>query len=180
MDAMNNTSASDLLRDGHRKIETYLDNLIQALKHLTADQVAGIRENFLAIRSLESIHFEQEELVFYPELRPKLPEILALMDREHEAVRETERSLDELLQSIPSSPVQRDLDELHRVGIEFHDAIQVHIVDEEDQLLKVADDLLSSSEQQRLAADMLQVAARSTISSAGTRNDPYDSNTTCH
>ena len=68
------------------------------------------------------------------------------------------------MDSFPTSPVQRDLDELHRVGIEFHDAIQVHIVDEEDQLLKLADTLFSSTEQQRIAAAMVQVEADMAIS----------------
>ena len=155
---MNETPGSDLLRADHRKIETYLDSLILALKHLTTDRVAGIRQDFLAIQRMASVHFEKEERIFYPEVRPKAPVLLAQMDQEHETVRETERGLSELLGMIPESPVQRDLDELHRVGIEFHDAIQVHIVDEEDQLLKFADSVLSSSEQQRIAAAMLQIA----------------------
>ena len=156
---MNHTPASDLLRADHRKIETYLDTMIFALKHLTPDRVGDIRRDFIAIQRLSSVHFDQEERVFYPEIRPKAPEILADMDREHQVVREIELSLAELLKSFPLSPGQRDSDELHRVGIEFHDAIQVHIVDEEDQLLQFADTLLSTSEQQRIAAAMLQLAA---------------------
>jgi hemerythrin-like domain-containing protein len=156
--AMNNTKASDLLRADHRRIEDYLDNLILALKHLTEDKVGGIRQDFLAIQSLASVHFEQEERVFYPEVRPKAPQILAQMDKEHEVVRETETALRELLKAIPLAAAQRDLDELHLIGIEFHDAIQVHIVDEEDQLLKLADSLLTVTEQQRIATAMLQIA----------------------
>jgi len=155
---MNNTPASDLLRADHRKIETYLDSMILALKHLTADRVTGIRQDFIAIQRVTGLHFEREERIFYPEVRPRAPQILAQMDQEHEVVRETERCLHELLEVIPVPPSQRDLDELHRLGIEFHDAIQVHIVDEEDQLLKLADEFLSLSEQQHIAAAMLQIA----------------------
>jgi hemerythrin-like domain-containing protein len=160
---MNDTLASDLLRADHRKIETHLDSLLLALKHLSADKVNGIRQDFTAIQRLATVHFEQEERVFYPEVRPSAPLILVQMDEEHETVRETERYLSELLESFPLSPVQRDLDELYRLGIEFHDAIQVHIVDEEDQLLKLADHLLSASEQQRIAAGMLQITSGTNI-----------------
>src|SRR5579883_1790292 len=140
----NPNSASDLLRADHRKIETHLDRMIRGLKNLTADQVGCIQQAFVAIQQLSTLHFEQEERVLYPEIRPKIPDMLAKMDREHEDVRETERCLAELLASMPPIPVQRDMDELHRLGIEFHDAVQVHIVDEEEELLKTADRLLSA------------------------------------
>ena len=156
---MNETQASDLLRADHRKMETYLDSLLEALKHLSADRVVGIRRDFLGIQRLARLHFDQEERVFYPAVRSLAPQVLSQMDEEHEVIRQTERYLGELLGSFPVPPTQRDLGELHRLGIEFHDAIQVHIIDEEDQLLKPADRLLSSPEQQRLAAAMLQIAA---------------------
>ena len=88
------------------------------------------------------------------------------MDEQHEMVRLTERCLGEYLETISASPTRRELDELHRLGIEFHDAIQVHIIDEEDQLLKQADKELSGAEQQRLAAQMLQIAAAASSSQA--------------
>ena len=152
------TPASDLLRTTHRKIETHLDRLLQALKNMSADRVPVMREDFLAIQRLASVHFDQEEGVFYPKVRPKAPEVLAKMEEQHSVVHETEHYLGELLESFPASPTQRQLDELRLLGIEFHDAIQCHIVDEEDHLLKFADRILSSDEQDSLAAVMLRIA----------------------
>jgi len=137
-------------------METHLDGLLAALKHLSADRVADIRRVFLQIQRLAQIHFDQEERVFYPAVRSIAHQVLATMDEQHEVVRQTERGLGELLESFSASPTRRELDELYRLGIEFHDAIQVHIIDEEDQLLKPADQVLSCAEQQRLAAAMLQ------------------------
>ena len=47
-------------------------------------------------------------------------------------------------------------------GIEFHDRIQHHIVDEENQLLRLAEDLLTAEEQESLAAAMNAVQGRIT------------------
>jgi hemerythrin-like domain-containing protein len=157
--SMEATPASDLLRSDHRQIESYLDSLLGALKHLSASCIDGIKQDFGAIQQIAGIHFEREERVFYPVLRSQAAHILAQMDQEHEVVRETELCLGEFLESLPITPVQRNLDELRRLGIEFHDAIQVHIIDEEDQLLKLADTLLSGEEQQRMATAMLKISS---------------------
>ena len=44
------------------------------------------------------------------------------------------------------------MEELYRLGVEAHDAVQVHIVDEEDSLLKLIDQHLSSEQQKSLLA----------------------------
>ena len=44
--------------------------------------------------------------------------------------------------------------ELYHLGIELHDAVQVHIVDEEEHLLKLVDKQLSSEQQRSLLAAM--------------------------
>jgi hemerythrin-like domain-containing protein len=128
------------------------------LKHLGAERVAGIRRDFAAMEKLAEVHFEQEERVYYPHVRALAPKVMELMEEEHGVVRETERGLHELLESFSDPVTQRSLDELHRIGIEFHDAVEVHILDEEDQLLKLADRTLTSEEQAALAAAMRQVA----------------------
>ncbi|MBI3694793.1 MAG: hemerythrin domain-containing protein [Acidobacteria bacterium] len=156
---MSATAASDLLRAGHRKIEEHLDPFLHALLHLTPERVGEIRRHFEEIRRLAGPHFEKEEGVFYPRLRPQHPELLAQMDNEHETTRLTERYLGELLASLPEAPGERDLTELHRLGIEFHDAVQTHIVAEEDYLLELADQVLSESEQQVLRARMQEVSS---------------------
>ena len=66
---MSDTPASDLLRAAHRTMETHLDGLLAALKNLSADRVADIRRGFLEIQRLAMVHFDQEELVFYPAVR---------------------------------------------------------------------------------------------------------------
>lgn len=163
---IDSTPASDRLRADHRKIETHLDPLLYALKHLNAAAMDVIKENFRAIQEIAHLHFEQEELIFYPELRSLAPDLLAQMDKQHEEVRQTEQYLDDLLATLPASPGPRDWDELYRIGIEFHDAVQVHIVAEEDQLLKLADRELSSQQQEHLAAAMLQLASGKPASSS--------------
>jgi hemerythrin-like domain-containing protein len=57
----------------------------------------------------------------------------------------------------PLSPDSRWLNELRRLGTEFHDHIQHHIVDEEDHLFRVAEDCLTSEEQTNMAAQMIAV-----------------------
>ena len=146
--------ASDLLRADHRKIETHLDRLLHALKHLNAGQVSEIRRSFQGIQQIAQIHFQQEEGIFYPALRSMAPDLLSKMDQQHEDVRETERCLGDLLAIFPEAPSERDLVELFRLGIEFHDAVQCHIVDEEDHLLKYADSKIPDEQQQLLFAEM--------------------------
>jgi len=80
------------------------------------------------------------------------------MDQQHEEIRELERHLTELLAA--PNPESRWLNELRSFGIEFHDRIQHHIVDEEDQLLRVAEDRLTAEEQGSLASAMNAVQSR--------------------
>ncbi|MBI3895698.1 MAG: hemerythrin domain-containing protein [Acidobacteria bacterium] len=148
---------SDLLRADHRRIETHLDSLLRALKRLNAVQVAGIHQSFQEIQRIALGHFQMEEDVFYPALRSLAPDLLAKMDQEHGHVRETEQCLDQLLSSFPETPSERNLVELFRLGIEFHDAVQCHIVDEEDNLLKYADSKIPEDQQQRLLAEMQKI-----------------------
>jgi hypothetical protein len=63
----------------------------------------------------------------------------------------------ELIESIEGSPDERQLAELTRFSIELCDVIQHHIVDEEDQLLRLADVRLSREEQTSLATKMKQL-----------------------
>ena len=149
--------ASDLLRADHRKIETHLDRLLHALKHLSADQVSEIRRSFQQIQRIAQVHFQQEEGIFYPALRLMAPDLLSKMDQQHEDVRETERCLGDLLSTFPETPSNRDLVELFRLGIEFHDAVQCHIVEEEDHLLQYADSKIPDEQQHLLFAAMQKI-----------------------
>ena len=151
---MSATPASDSLRADHRKIEGYLDPLLDALLHLTPAGVDTVRRHFQEIQRLTAPHFQREEGVFYPEIRDKDPLLLARMDEQHADTRQTEGFLEGLLASLPPAPGERDLKELQRLGIEFHDAVQTHIVDEEDHLLEFADRALSAEDQDRLLVRM--------------------------
>ncbi len=83
--------------------------------------------------------------------------LLARLDEQHEDTREFARHLGEALASLDTPPTERQLAELHRFGIEYHDSIQCHIVEEEDHLLRLADEQLSFEEQQRLSTAMAAI-----------------------
>jgi quercetin dioxygenase-like cupin family protein/hemerythrin-like domain-containing protein len=142
--------ASDFLRADHREVEDHLDKLLYALKHLSRDKVSQIRHSYGEIHRLVSTHMDEEERVFYPAVQSLVEDLLPHMLKQHDEMRETARYLGELLLEFPPSPATRDMEELYRLGIEFHDAIQVHIVDEEEQLLSRVDQHLSSEQQRDL------------------------------
>ena len=150
------------LRKDHRVIEESLDILLAALLRLTPPLIPAIQATVRALQDLAAIHFEKEETIFYPKVRPLLSDLLDRMDVQHEEVREVERYLAELLAQPPQPPDSRWLNEVRSFGIEFHDRIQHHIVDEEDQLLRLAEDRLTAEEQESLAAAMSAVQSRIT------------------
>ncbi len=135
-------------------MEEHLDTLLAALLSLTPGRIAEIQATVRGIQGLSAIHFAKEEQIFYPKLRPIAAELLASLDVQHEEVRELERHVAELLAEPPAAPDARWLGELRALGIEFHDRIQHHIVDEEDHLFRLAGDWLSGEDQQKLAAAM--------------------------
>jgi hemerythrin-like domain-containing protein len=155
-------SACENLRKDHRAIEERLDVLLAALLRLTPELVPEIQATVHELQDLAAIHFEKEETIFYPKLRPLISDLLDRMDLQHEEVRELERHLAELLAGPPQTPESRWLNELRSFGIKFHDRIQHHIVDEEDQLLRVAEDRLTAEEQESLASAMNAVQSRIT------------------
>ncbi|MBZ5512412.1 MAG: hemerythrin domain-containing protein [Acidobacteriia bacterium] len=154
---MSVTPASDLLRSEHRLVETQIDQLLHAVKHPAGDIVSDVRRVLSGIQYLSRPHFQKEENVFYPSLRSQLPELLSQLDEQHEYVREVERHLVGLLESIQGCPDERQRAEIVRFSTELCDVIQHHIVDEEDQLLRLADSTLSREEQVTLAAKMTEL-----------------------
>jgi hemerythrin-like domain-containing protein len=154
--------ACENLRKDHRAIEERLDILIAALLHLTPELIPEIQATVRELQDLAAIHFEKEETIFYPKLRPLVSDLLDRMDLQHEEVRELERYLVELLAEPPQIPESRWLNELRSFGIEFHDRIQHHIVDEEDQLFRLAEERLTAEEQASLARAMSAVHSRIT------------------
>jgi hemerythrin-like domain-containing protein len=154
--------ACENLRKDHREIEERLDILLAALQHLTPQLVPEIQATVRSIQDMAAIHFEKEETIFYPKLRPMMSGLLDRMDVQHAEVHELERHLAELLADPPQIPDGRWLNELRSSGIEFHDLIQHHIVDEEDQLFRLAEDRLTREEQETLAGAMNVVQNRIT------------------
>jgi hemerythrin-like domain-containing protein len=152
--------ACDNLREDHRRIEACLDRLLAVLQRLSAGGIREVQSIVDCIQHLSAAHFEKEEKILYPRLRPIQPELLDQMDRQHCLVREVEMSVTEMLADPPQAPDARWLNELRRVGIEFHDHIQHHIVDEEDHLFRVAEDHLTVEEQASLAGEMVVVQER--------------------
>jgi hemerythrin-like domain-containing protein len=151
--------ACDHLRQDHRTIEERLDALLAALLELSPQRIPEIQATVRDLQRLAAVHFRKEEEIFYPKLRPVAADLLARLDLQHEEVRELEHHLAELLSDPPETPEARWLNELRSFGIEFHDRIQHHIVDEEDQLLRLAADRLSREDQENLAKRMEKIQA---------------------
>ena len=141
----------------HRAIENRLDRLLDALLHLTSERVSEVQAVVGELQGLAALHFRKEEEIFYPKVRPLAPELLRLLDQQHEEVRELENHMAGLLAEIPETPDGRWLNELRSFGIELHDRIQHHIVDEEDHLFRVAGERLTSEEQHTPAKAMAAV-----------------------
>jgi hemerythrin-like domain-containing protein len=153
-------AACDHLRRDHRAIEERLDTLLAALLNVEPARIPEIQATVRELQDLAAIHFAKEEQIFYPKLRPMAGELLASLDLQHEQVRELERHVAELLAEPPQDPDSRWLNELRSFGIEFHDRIQHHIVDEEDHLFRLAGERLSPEDQENLAEAMQAVRSR--------------------
>ena len=80
---MTPASACDCLCRDHRQMETYIDRLLTALRRAGPESVPEVEAAVRDIRRLSSIHFDKEEVIFYPSLRPAFPDLLAQMDRQH-------------------------------------------------------------------------------------------------
>ena len=157
---MSATSACDHLRNDHRQMEKHLDRLLEALLHMSPVMVSDVRATMAELRCLEVLHFEKEESLFYPSLRPAFPDLLAQMDLQHEDIREIEQHVVEMLADPAEQPEPRWLEEVRRSGIELHDRIQHHIIDEEDQLFRIADGHLASEEQEKLTGAFEKIQSR--------------------
>jgi hemerythrin-like domain-containing protein len=149
--------ACDHLRRDHRAIEEYLDTLLNALLNLAPERIPEIQAVVRSLQQLSAIHFAKEEEIFYPKLRPMAADLLASLDAQHEEVRELEWHVTELLAEPPQTPDSRWLNELRSLGIEFHDRIQHHIVDEEEHLFRLAGERLSLEDQTVLESAMARV-----------------------
>jgi len=161
---MTSGTACDNLRKDHREMELYLDRLLAALQCLGPELIAEAQAAVREIRRLSAIHFEKEEVIFYPSLRPVFPDLMAQMDRQHDEVREVQQHVEELLSDPPGAPELRWLNDVQLFGTELYDLIQHHIVEEEDQLFRLAESRLTGEDQERLSAEMMKVYSRPSAS----------------
>ncbi len=152
--------ACDNLREDHRVMETYLDRLLAVLRQPGPELIAEAQAAVRDIRRLSSIHFEKEEVIFYPSLRSEFPDLLAQMDGQHADVREVEQHVGDLLSDPPPVPEARWLNDLQLFGTELCDLVQHHIIEEEDQLFRLAESRLTTEDQERLAVEMMKVHSR--------------------
>ena len=152
-------SALDLLRADHRQIEMWLDRLLMTVKHRCEGIVSEVRDVFAEIQQLMELHVRKEEMVVYPFLRTKFPEVLGEMDKQHHYIAEVTVGMDELTGMDGMGLTERQCEELIRLSKELFDVIQHHIVDEEDQLFRLADLHLSTLEQDCLVARMENLEA---------------------
>jgi len=158
--SMDPTAACDNLRHDHRQMEECLDRLFAAVSHPGPELVAQVRSAISSLQRLEAVHFEKEESLFYPKLRPAFPDLLGKMDLQHKDVRELDHVVSDLLSAPPEFPEARWTDELCRSCVELHDRIQHHIVDEEDQLFRLADRDLTPADQGMLVAGFEKIQSR--------------------
>jgi hemerythrin-like domain-containing protein len=154
---MTGTAATDLLRADHRVIEGHIDRLLALARGLLPGDVEQLRELTSALSGLAAHHFRREEGILYPWLRAGIPGLLDRMDEQHQYTREMESHLGEALAGLNGHADERQLADLRRFAIELHDSIQHHIVEEEDDLFRLADERLSVSEQDGLAALMKDI-----------------------
>lgn len=157
---MNPTAACDHLRHDHRQMEECLDRLFAAVLHPGPELVAQVRSAISSLQRLQAVHFEKEESLFYPKLRSAFPDLLGKMDLQHQDVRELDHLVSELLSAPPEFPEARWADELRRSCVELHDRIQHHIVDEEDQLFRLADRDLTPADQAMLVGGFERIQSR--------------------
>ena len=141
-------------------MEEYLDRLFAAVSDPGPEMAAHVRSAVATLQHLEALHFEKEESLFYPKLRPAFPDLLSQMDLQHEDVRELDHLVAELLSDPPEVTDARWLDELRRSCIELHDRIQHHIVDEEDQLFRLADRHLTPEDDEILAVAFKKIQSQ--------------------
>jgi hypothetical protein len=117
---MTSGTACDNRRTDHREMEVYLDRLLAALQCLGPEPIAEAQASVLDIRRLSAIHFEKEEVIFYPSSRPAFPDLLAQMDRQHDEVREVEQHVEELLSDPPGAPESRWLNDVRLEELAKH------------------------------------------------------------
>jgi hemerythrin-like domain-containing protein len=141
-------------------MEECLDRLFAAVSHPGPELIAQVRSAISSLQRLQAVHFEKEESLFYPKLRSAFPDLLGEMDSQHQDVRELDHLVSELLSAPPEFPEARWADELRRSCVELHDRIQHHIVDEEDQLFRLADRDLTPADQAMLVAGFERIQSR--------------------
>ncbi len=150
--------ACDLLRKEHRALENHLGRLSADAQRPSVEGLEKVRHLFGEIRRMDALHFRREEEVLYPSLRSHYPDLLARMDDQHTRIRQVEDRLAELLALRPAKPGPRYLKAVRSAAMELHVRVRHHIVDEEEQLFRMAAACLRPPDQARIAADMAAIS----------------------
>jgi hemerythrin-like domain-containing protein len=148
------TPACDLLREEHRSIGDCLNWLLSRAKKLRATDVPALRPQVDLLRRSLATHFQREERVLFPALRPHCPSLLARMQDQHDYIRAVEAELAGMLAETPAAPTRAWISDLRSWLLEFCERIRNHASDEDEQLFRVAAACLRSDQQLRIARRM--------------------------
>ena len=142
------TPATGFLRQEHRVQEGWLDQLSQLLEEWREDPLPALRPLMLDTWPPLRAHYHVEESVVFAALRRSLPDVVAKMEQQHAYAAEVASNLQAILDN--PRPTVRELQDARRLGRQFHAIAQHNIIEEERELLRLADQHLSLSEQQGL------------------------------
>lgn len=151
--------SSALLRADHREIEAHLDALAKVVHEISPRNLAEIKRRVERLAQFAEPHFRREERIYYPALRDFWPNLLEQLELRHEEIRGVE---DQILSSIAGACSLAEERCLHDVKLlcgELIDWIQHHIVEEEDELFRLADEGLPADLQASLLAAMKTAAS---------------------
>ncbi|HZT29558.1 MAG TPA: hemerythrin domain-containing protein [Bryobacteraceae bacterium] len=144
--------ATRLLREEHRTLESWLDQIARIQRDWLADPLPVLRVTVEEAWVLIRAHYAIEEAVFFSALRAHFGELVEKMEDQHERVRELAGHLEALLR-VPE-PSVREFQDLRRLTREFQSVAQHNILEEERDLFRLADRLLPAAEQQDLHQQM--------------------------
>jgi hemerythrin-like domain-containing protein len=148
------TPATGLIQEQHRTIENWLDHLAGVLAGWTNDPLPLLRPLLRDIWPIIRAHYQNEEAVLFRALRRDLPDVVGKMEQQHAYAAELITSLEALLQ-IPQ-PTVRELHDIRNIANHFQAIAQHNIIEEQRELLRLADQLLSRTEQEGLYLQLVE------------------------
>ncbi len=142
------TPATAFLREEHRAIEPSLDRLETMLAAWKQNPLPQFRPLVRKIWPAVRLHDRNEEGIFFAAVRREFAAIVEKMEQQHADSAELGTHLADLLE-IPE-PSVRELSDMRKLGRRFHAITQHNFIEEERDLFRLADGLLSRNEQEGL------------------------------